>query len=213
MTKTIDLDQLRDAGVPADAPDRLTAAVDRLDEPEPDFPEPRRASLAAMSVGRDSRNVPRPSSRSGAVSVHLETPGGSRLRDGGELATELARRLGRLDHGPGVTRTVVASVVADYPADRKITADEMVSSGWSPRPSSRRPSWPLAASVARFRPGTASRGSAPSPYRSATAWSRSMPTAAGCASGRRSRWRTWPRGSGCGLPRPTRPRAWRPSRR
>ncbi len=129
MTKIIDLDQLRNAGVPGDALDRLTAAVDRLDEPEPDFPEPRRASLAAMTAGRDSRNVPRPSaSAGGQVNVHVETPDGRRVRDGAELAVEMARRLARLDRGPGVSRTVVASVVADYPADRKITADEMVSS-------------------------------------------------------------------------------------
>lgn len=127
MTDIIDFAQLRDAGVPGEALARLSVALDRIAEPEPDLPEPRRASLAAMSVGRDSRNVPRPSSRSGAVSVHLETPGGSRLRDAGELATELARRLGRLDRGPGTTRTTVASLVAEYPPDRKLTTDENAS--------------------------------------------------------------------------------------
>lgn len=91
--------------------------------------EPRRAGLAAMAAARSGQHAPRPSaSASGQVNVRLETPGGSRLRDGAELATELARRLVRLDHGPGTTRTVVASLIADYPADRKITNDEMVSS-------------------------------------------------------------------------------------
>lgn len=58
----------------------------------------------------------------------METPGGERLRDATELATELARRLGRLDHGTGPTRTVVASVIADYPDDRRLTIDELNSS-------------------------------------------------------------------------------------
>jgi hypothetical protein len=128
VPKTIDLDDLRDAGVPAEILDRLTAAIDHLDDPEPEPEPPRRASLAAMSVARGSQNVPRPTASAGQVATHLETPAGQRLRDGGELATELSRRLTRLDHGPGTTRTVVASLVADHPAARRLTNDEMVSS-------------------------------------------------------------------------------------
>ncbi len=128
MTDIIDFAQLRDAGVPGDALHRLSVALDRIAEPEPDLPEPRRASLAAMTAGQDSRNAPRPSGSAGGVNVRLETPAGQLLRDGGELASEMARRLGRLDYGTGTTRTTVASLVASYPAGRKLTTDENASS-------------------------------------------------------------------------------------
>lgn len=91
--------------------------------------EPRRAGLAAMTAARSGQNAPRPSASAGdQVATHVETPGGQRLRNAGELAGELARRLGRLDHGTGTTRTVVASVIAKYPDDRRLTIDELNSS-------------------------------------------------------------------------------------
>lgn len=64
-----------------------------------------------------------------ARATRLETPDGRGLGDVRQLAAEVARRVSRLDFREGGTsRTIVASLTADYPVENRLTIDELVSS-------------------------------------------------------------------------------------